>query len=81
MVCVSPATPGTEACDAARGAFRPQWREWPAPDYGANLVRAGTLANAAVCYICITSELPLTLATIAWRNAEDNVLHARDLWF
>ena len=25
------ATPGTEACDAAGGAFRPQWREWPAP--------------------------------------------------
>jgi hypothetical protein len=26
------ATPGTEACDAAGGAFRPQWREWPAPE-------------------------------------------------
>jgi hypothetical protein len=23
------ATPGTEACTAAGGAFRPQWREWP----------------------------------------------------
>ena len=22
-------TPGTEACDAVGGAFRPQWREWP----------------------------------------------------
>ena len=26
------ATPGTEACDAAGGAFGPQWREWPAPE-------------------------------------------------
>src|SRR6266480_8144194 len=68
MVCVSPATPGTEACDAARGAFRPQWREWPAPDYGANLVRAGTLANAAVCNICITSQLPVVCPGIG-RNA------------
>src|SRR5216683_6666432 len=25
------ATPGTEACDAGGGAFRPQWREGPAP--------------------------------------------------
>jgi hypothetical protein len=24
------ATPGTEACDAIGGAFRPQWRELPA---------------------------------------------------
>ena len=24
------ATPGTEACDAIGGAFRPHWREWPA---------------------------------------------------
>src|ERR1043166_4069911 len=39
------ATPGTEACDAAGGAFRPQWREWPGTDYWANLVRAGSLAN------------------------------------
>src|SRR5216684_1053123 len=30
MVCVSLATPVTEACDAVGGAFRPQWREWPA---------------------------------------------------
>jgi hypothetical protein len=29
MVCASLATPGTEACDAVGGAFRPQWREWP----------------------------------------------------
>src|SRR6267154_1096454 len=28
----SRATPGTEACNAAGGAFRPQWREWPAPE-------------------------------------------------
>jgi len=26
------ATPGTEACDAVGGAFRLQWREWPAPE-------------------------------------------------
>jgi hypothetical protein len=50
------ATPGTEACDAARGAFRPQGREWPAKNYLANLVRAGAIANAAVYNICITSE-------------------------
>ena len=31
----------------------------PGTDYWANLVRAGTLANAAVCNICITSELPV----------------------
>jgi len=27
--CVSMATPGTEACDAVGGAFRPERREWP----------------------------------------------------
>ena len=26
-------TPGTEACDDGGGAFRPQWREWPAPQF------------------------------------------------
>src|SRR5260370_37390274 len=30
MLWVSLATPGTEACDAMGGAFRPQWRELPA---------------------------------------------------
>src|SRR5258708_16805763 len=29
--CVSLATRGTKACDAAGDAFRPQCREWPAP--------------------------------------------------
>ena len=29
MLCVSLATPGTEACDAVGGALRPKWREWP----------------------------------------------------
>jgi hypothetical protein len=33
MVCVSMATPGTEACDAAGGASRPQWREWPGREF------------------------------------------------
>jgi hypothetical protein len=27
------ATLGTEACDAVSGAFRPQWREWPAKEF------------------------------------------------
>jgi len=27
------ATLGTEACDAVGGAFRPQWREWPAKEF------------------------------------------------
>jgi hypothetical protein len=31
-VCLRRPLPGTEACDAAGGAFRPQWREWPAPE-------------------------------------------------
>jgi hypothetical protein len=26
-------TLGTETCDAVGGAFRPQWREWPAKDF------------------------------------------------
>jgi len=49
----------TKACDAVGGAFRPQWREWPGRDYWVSLVRAGTLAKAAVCNICITSDLPI----------------------
>jgi len=32
----------------------------PATDYLANLVRAGPLANAAVCNICIASGLPVS---------------------
>jgi hypothetical protein len=28
----TPGTEATEACDAAGGAFRPQSREWPAPE-------------------------------------------------
>jgi len=32
------ATLGTEACDATGGAFRPQWREWPAPGSYVSLV-------------------------------------------
>jgi hypothetical protein len=30
MLCVSLATPGTEACDAVGGALRPKCGEWPA---------------------------------------------------
>src|SRR6059058_4175061 len=30
MLCVSLATPGTQACDAVGGALRPLRREWPA---------------------------------------------------
>jgi hypothetical protein len=36
------------------------------PDYWANLVRLGSLANA-VCNICITSELPVIASTSAPR--------------
>jgi hypothetical protein len=53
-VLVSLAPPETEACDAGGGALRSQWRERPGTDYWANLVRADTLENAAVCNICIT---------------------------
>jgi hypothetical protein len=58
-LCVSLATSETEAYAAKGGAFRPQWREWPRTDYWANLVRAGSMANAAICNIYIASELPL----------------------
>ena len=54
------ASPGTKACDAVGGAFRSEWRERPRTDYWANLVRAGSLASAAVCNICITSCLLVT---------------------
>jgi len=60
MVCLALATPVAKTCDAAGGAFRPHWREWPGRDYWANLVRAGTLANAAVCNICITSPAAIS---------------------
>ena len=29
VLWTSPAPPGTKACDAAGGAFRPEWREGP----------------------------------------------------
>ena len=60
MVCLVLATPVAKTCDAGGGALRSKRREWPGTDYWANLVRAGTLANAAVCNICITSGLPFT---------------------
>jgi len=58
-VWVSLATPGTEACDAVGGAFRLQWREWPAKGFLGESRPSAYLANAAVCNICITSCLPL----------------------
>src|SRR6266851_9450033 len=57
MVCLALATPVAKTCDAGGGALRSQRRQWPGSDYWANLVRAGTLANAAICNICITCEL------------------------
>src|SRR6266481_5812526 len=45
MFGVSWATPGTEACDAVGGAFRPKWRGWRAPcglGWGKNLDVPGT---------------------------------------
>jgi len=44
---LSLATPGTEACDAGGGAFRPQWREWPGPELPGESRDNGILANAA----------------------------------
>src|SRR6266851_682754 len=68
MVCLALATPVAKTCDAGGGALRSQRREWPGTDYWANLVRAGTLANAAVRNICITSELLVTHHLGHWRR-------------
>jgi hypothetical protein len=46
MSCVSLATPGTEACAAVGGAFRPQWREWPEKSVLGESHPNGILANA-----------------------------------
>ena len=65
MVCLELATPVAKTCDAGGGALRSQRREWPGADYWANLVRAGTLANAGVCNVCeqvIRPELGWTMA-------------------
>jgi hypothetical protein len=32
----------------------PEWREGPAKEYWASLVRGGRLSNTAVCVVCIT---------------------------
>src|SRR5260221_7193267 len=37
MLCLRLATPGTQACDAVGGAFRPEWREWPRSERGRGL--------------------------------------------
>jgi hypothetical protein len=47
MPFVSLATPGTEACDAVGSALRPEWREWPGPEFFGESRLNGTLANAA----------------------------------
>ena len=60
------ATLGTEACDTAGGAFRPQWREWPAKEFLGESRPNGILANAAASAVCITSELPVLVTSRTW---------------
>jgi hypothetical protein len=47
MFWVSLATPGTKACDAVGGAFRPQWREWPGRNEGIVWATPAHLVNGS----------------------------------
>jgi hypothetical protein len=49
-MCVSLATPGTEACDAVGGALRPEWREWPGNEFSACTVVASP-GKDAICHV------------------------------
>jgi hypothetical protein len=54
MLCVSLATPETEACDAVGGAFRPEWREWAGrrfPDSFRNLLRTSATVPKPVGHL------------------------------
>src|ERR1700676_2769357 len=54
MVCASLATPGTEACDAVGGAFRPQWTEWPSSEYWtSSVVRAEVALRMPLSALCV----------------------------
>jgi hypothetical protein len=58
MSSVFPAAPGTEACDAVGGAFRPQWREWPKYLEGLmNAVKRNRLAapELASSFTCVAT--------------------------
>jgi hypothetical protein len=61
MLCVSLATPGTEACDAVGCALRPKWREWPA--WWSRRVLSERVAFCMLLGdVCITADLPETRA-------------------
>ena len=51
------ATPGTEACDAAGGAFRPQRERVASAGVSGESRPEVILANASA--VCITSDLPV----------------------
>ena len=54
MPYVSLATPGTEACDAVGGAFRPQWTEWPSSEYWtSSVVRAEVALRIPLSALCV----------------------------
>lgn len=53
------ATPGTEACDAAGGAFRPQRERVASAGVSGESRPEVILANATASAVCITSDLPV----------------------
>ena len=57
MSCVSLATPGTKACDAVGGAFRPEWRE------GARAPETGQGSPQTLGGLCYHSHMRANIIT------------------
>jgi len=66
MLRVSRATPGTKACDAVGGAFRPQRREWPMRKIFRVRSRAGRVTTTISSFIACVDYFRVVTTKPKW---------------